>query len=210
MSEKTELSLSDRGLQRRTRFLDAATEVFLQCGYESASLQEIVSRAGGSLTTLYRLFGNKEGLFQAVIDRRASWLLEQFDLPQMKGRDPQTVLNKVGNRFLETMLAPEVLSLYRLLVVEAVRNPRLREIFLAVAPERSIRALADYLESEVQIGRLQLPDCATAATLFFSMVKGERHARSLMGEEIRLTEEQREQAVAEVVDLFLNGCRPRG
>ena len=46
--------------------LQAAREVFLEQGYEAASVNDVVRRAGGSLATLYAQFGNKEGLFQAV------------------------------------------------------------------------------------------------------------------------------------------------
>ncbi len=198
----------ERGLLRRDRFLDAATEVFMQFGYEAASLQEIVSRAGGSLATLYRLFGNKEGLFQAVIERKSGRLLEQLDLPHMGGREPQVVLHNVGMRFLELILSPDVISLHRLLIAESARNPRLREIFLAMAPERSLRAVADYLETQVNTGRLQLTDCYLAATQFLNMIKGNFHMRSLMGENIRLTEAESERIVAHAVHLFLHGCSP--
>ena len=57
----------DRGVARRQAFLLAAREVFLEQGYEAASVNDVVRRAGGSLATLYAQFGNKEGLFLAVV-----------------------------------------------------------------------------------------------------------------------------------------------
>lgn len=197
----------ERGLLRRDRFLDAATEVFMQHGFEAASLQEIVSRAGGSLATLYRLFGNKEGLFQAVIDRRSGNMLAQLDLPHMGGIDPQTVLFNVGMRFVDVVLSPDVLSLHRLLVAECGRNPRLREIFMTVAPERSTRALADYLETQVISGRLQLEDCSLAAMQFLNMLKGNYHMRGLLGEVVDMPYAERQRVVTHAVNLFLRGCQ---
>ena len=197
----------ERGLLRRDRFLDAATEVFMQHGFEAASLQEIVSRAGGSLATLYRLFGNKEGLFQAVIDRRSGNMLAQLDLPHMGGIDPQTVLFNVGMRFVDVVLSPDVLSLHRLLVAECGRNPRLREIFMTVAPERSTRALEDYLETQVISGRLQLEDCSLAAMQFLNMLKGNYHMRGLLGEVVDMPYAERQRVVTHAVNLFLRGCQ---
>ena len=179
----------------------------MQHGFEAASLQEIVSRAGGSLATLYRLFGNKEGLFQAVIDRRSGNMLAQLDLPHMGGIDPQTVLFNVGMRFVDVVLSPDVLSLHRLLVAECGRNPRLREIFMTVAPERSTRALADYLETQVISGRLQLEDCSLAAMQFLNMLKGNYHMRGLLGEVVDMPYAERQRVVTHAVNLFLRGCQ---
>ena len=196
----------ERGLRRRDRILDAATEVFLQSGYEAASLQEIVSRAGGSLATLYRLFGNKEGLFQAMVERKSAHLLQQLEQPRITGKDAADVLNGVGVSFLELALSADALALQRLLIAEAGRNPRLREIYMAIAPERNLRAIADYLEGEVSAGKLQLDDCYLAATQFIGMIKGNYHMRRLMAEEFTLSSQERDTVVHHAVGLFLNGC----
>ena len=47
------VELCKRGEIRVERFLDAATEVFIEKGYQHARLSDIVARAGGSLATLY-------------------------------------------------------------------------------------------------------------------------------------------------------------
>lgn len=194
-----------RGLLRRDRILDAATEVFSQYGYEAASLQEIVSRAGGSLATLYRLFGNKEGLFQAVIERKSTELLESLDLPHMKGENPRKVLINVGMHLLKLILSDDVLAVHRLLIAESGRNPRLREIFMSMAPERSQRALQEYLQYMVEHGHLQIDDCAMAAVQFVNMVKGNYYMRRLLGENIVISESEQRREVEHAVTIFLYG-----
>ncbi len=62
-----------RGEARRSALLEAAREVFLEQGYEGASIEEIVRRVGGSKASLYAYFGSKQGLFWEVAcdaDRR--------------------------------------------------------------------------------------------------------------------------------------------
>src|SRR5690606_31086104 len=54
---RPDVELCKRGELRTERFIDAATDAFLEKGYRRASLSEIVGRAGGSLSTLYRVFG---------------------------------------------------------------------------------------------------------------------------------------------------------
>ncbi|MBS0385347.1 MAG: helix-turn-helix transcriptional regulator, partial [Proteobacteria bacterium] len=46
----------DRGVARRHAFLLSAREVFLEQGYEQASVNDVVRRAGGSFATLYAQF----------------------------------------------------------------------------------------------------------------------------------------------------------
>ena len=55
---------------RRDKILDAAENAFAQTGFEGASLRQIVSDAGVNLATVYYYFGSKEGLMEAVLDRR--------------------------------------------------------------------------------------------------------------------------------------------
>ena len=50
--------------------IEAAESLFLEQGYDATSLAAVVKRSGGSLATLYELFGNKQGLLRAIIELR--------------------------------------------------------------------------------------------------------------------------------------------
>lgn len=62
-------NLSKKSQDRYEKILKVGFNVFLKRGYEKASLTEIVKKSGGSLSTIYKHFGNKEGLFKAIIQR---------------------------------------------------------------------------------------------------------------------------------------------
>ena len=51
------------------RILDAAERVFLERGFQSASIDEIAARAPASKPTIYGHFAGKEALFAAVVAR---------------------------------------------------------------------------------------------------------------------------------------------
>ena len=51
---------------KREAILEAASHVFLESGFEGASMAEIAARVGGSKATLYGYFGSKEDLFVEV------------------------------------------------------------------------------------------------------------------------------------------------
>ena len=196
----------EKGLLRRDKILDAATQVFCQNGFDAANLQEIMAMAGGSLATLYRLFGNKEGLFQAVIERNSQQMIEKLASPLMQGKDPLEVLHTLGSNFIDLLSSPMVGAVHRLLIAESGRNPKLREIFVKTAPERNLRAVADYLQSLVKSGYLQLDDCYMAAQQLLSMFKGNYHMRCVLGETVVISEQEKSQYVKSAVSLFLRGC----
>jgi TetR/AcrR family transcriptional regulator, regulator of cefoperazone and chloramphenicol sensitivity len=61
--------VQQRGEDTRLRILQAALEVFAAEGYEGASTRTLAQRAGVNLPALQYYFGNKEGLYRAVIDQ---------------------------------------------------------------------------------------------------------------------------------------------
>lgn len=67
---------SDARANRR-RVLDAAREVFGTRG-EDAEVREVADRAGVGLATVYRGFGNKEGLLVALAEQTQDHLAEIF------------------------------------------------------------------------------------------------------------------------------------
>ncbi len=75
--------------------LERAMGVFWRQGYEGASLVDLTAAMGISAPSLYAAFGNKEGLFQAVLDHydkaRAAALAEVLNAPTAR---------EVASRFL--------------------------------------------------------------------------------------------------------------
>jgi AcrR family transcriptional regulator len=59
---------SARGRARLKKILEAATDLFLEVGYEQTSIDAILLQSGGSKSTLYAYFPTKQDLFRAVID----------------------------------------------------------------------------------------------------------------------------------------------
>ena len=56
--------------QRRRQLVEISRGVFAERGYEAASLEEIAERAGVSRPILYSHFGDKQGLFEAVVSEQ--------------------------------------------------------------------------------------------------------------------------------------------
>ena len=56
--------------ETRTRILDAAEELFMQHGFEGASMRMLTARAGVNLAAINYHFGSKDALIDAVFRRR--------------------------------------------------------------------------------------------------------------------------------------------
>ena len=52
----------------RTRLLDAATELFCRYGINATGVDAVIDQAKTAKTTLYRIFGSKEVLIEAVLE----------------------------------------------------------------------------------------------------------------------------------------------
>ncbi|HVI57640.1 MAG TPA: TetR/AcrR family transcriptional regulator [Luteimonas sp.] len=206
---RPDVELCKRGELRTERFIDAATDAFIEKGYRRASLSEIVARAGGSMSTLYRAFGDKEGLAHAIIQRHMATVTARLQDLSLSGLPPEAALRQVGDSLLDAVLSRESLLVHRIVIGEGKDFPDLRDWFFdnAVMPSQAI--LADYLDQEIQAGRLALPAPAIAASQFFMMIFGEMMIRVACG---NLSAPDPEVARAEVraaIDLFLHGALPR-
>ncbi|NEA42068.1 TetR family transcriptional regulator [Streptomyces sp. SID11385] len=82
-----ELPSTPRGAATRRRILDAATEEFALRGIAGARIERIISAARTNKAQLYGYFGNKDGLFDAVVADRTSDIVEMipFDADDLPG-----------------------------------------------------------------------------------------------------------------------------
>jgi AcrR family transcriptional regulator len=72
-------STAKRPADRRTRLLDAGTEIFASRPYEEVSVQEIAERAGVAHGLLFHYFGSKRGFFLAALERERDSVFRVFE-----------------------------------------------------------------------------------------------------------------------------------
>ena len=81
----------------RERLIESALSLFCRYGINSVGVDAIVDAAGTAKTTLYKLFGSKDGLVEAVLDREGSlwrsWFLGAIDGPGGSARER---LDRIG------------------------------------------------------------------------------------------------------------------
>jgi AcrR family transcriptional regulator len=81
----------------RDRLIEAATRLFCRYGVNSVGVDAIVEAAGTAKTTLYKVFGSKDGLVEAVLEREGrlwrTWFLAEIDGP---GGSAHERLKRIG------------------------------------------------------------------------------------------------------------------
>ncbi len=209
LRQRREVDLCERGEKRVGQFLEAATGVFLERGYRDAHLSEIVALAGGSLATLYRVFGDKEGLVHAIMADSIRSFGEGLDVLRDPTLSPEEALPAAVERMVSEILSPARIVSHRIVIAEGLNFPSLRDWFFEHGIAPAERRLTEYFEREKASGRLVLDSPAVAADRFYMMVFGGTILRSVNGlvtiADIERVREQAHQAVL----IFLRGVLPR-
>lgn len=98
------------------RVLDSAWDVFLESGYEVATMEQIAERAGITKTTLYLRHDDKSALLRATVnDRMSRWSLENSREGWIVGNTLEERLISLGCRILAMGNHPDILATSRLI-----------------------------------------------------------------------------------------------
>lgn len=115
--------------RKRTAILAAAKDIFLEQGFEGASMESIAAAADVSIMTLYRHAESKDDLFAAVIASACdpNDEEEQAGFIELMKRPLAEVLVEVGMIAQARLANPETVALMRAVMAETTRFPQLGE-----------------------------------------------------------------------------------
>lgn len=184
---------------KRQTILDAARAMFLRDGYAATTLEAVAAGAGVSKMTLYRHFGSKEVLFEALVRGMAEGIDELEGLEAQSG-DAHARLRAFGVAFARSLMRPEALALYRMIVSEAERFPDLARLFQDRGRAQAQGWVAALLREE---RGLDCDEAATRARDFDAMVLGDLFQRRLLGLETESSAEQIAEQVERACEFAL-------
>jgi len=195
---------------RRAAILKAAAEVFLEGGFERACIDDVIAKIGGSKRTIYKEFGNKENLFAEIITARtAQALAANLPKEELDKTDLRSALIAFAEGFLRLIMAPETLSLYRVVFGECRQFPMLGKSFYEGGPAQTRAQLAQILDHFKKRGDIAVSDLGFAADAFISMLRGNHHLQVVLGIRPPLSRKEIREIVEGKVDIFLNGVKAR-
>ncbi|MDO4630572.1 MAG: TetR/AcrR family transcriptional regulator, partial [Planctomycetia bacterium] len=128
---------TSRGMARYEKTLAVAHELFLKKGYVDTSMSEIVRAAGGSMTTAYQWFENKERLFVAVFLNALERTSRMIQTPTRVPSDWRDALELLLERLYDSSLC--------LLDQESRRTFLLEYLQVSTFRENSVPCLREYI-----------------------------------------------------------------
>ena len=170
-----------KDLEKRAQIMAAASRLFLELGFERATVDAIAAAAGVSKLTVYSHFADKEGLFRALIVAKCAEHFEAMDFVELAPLGPAVALGQIARGFLALMFHSDVLALHRVLMTSERGDTALNKTFWDAGPQPTIAALAALLARFDVENALCVAAPTQAADQFFSMLKGTDHLRMLLG-----------------------------
>jgi len=194
----------------KSRILDAAQQVFLKRGYQSASVDEISEMAPASKPTIYAHFDGKEALFEAVIARVITGLTN-FEDYEPSGRSVTDKLTSAGTELVERFLEDTV-GVTRATIAEADRFPALSRHVHEAGRDRAAAAVSHILNDATHMlqrgpkGPFSTKRSLATAQIFMDLILLPMLMRALMGEDAKHLRKEVPSFVRERVNFFLAAC----
>jgi AcrR family transcriptional regulator len=133
--------------RKREAIVQVATRAFLENGYAATSMSAIADELGGSKATLWAHFSSKEELFAAVIDGQVDSFSVDITETLVNQTFSRPALRRAALRYLECLLRPNAVYLFRLVVSEGERFPEINEMFYSRGPLKIRRCMRDFFET---------------------------------------------------------------
>lgn len=192
---------------KRRQIVQGARAVFLEQGFDGASMGEIARAAGVSKGTLYVYFTDKNSLFCEVVEQEshAQGMLSFEFSPAL---DVEATLRAFGTAYIQLICNPRGASAIRTVVAIAERMPNTGRQYYERVIANTIGRFARYLETNVASGALAITDCDLAAAQFMQLCQ----ATLFLPFIFQAIEPPSSARIAQVVDsatrMFLASYRP--
>ncbi len=167
-----------RVADKRQAIIDAARPIFLAQGWTGASLERVVAESGISKMTVYRHFGTKEELFEALVDGMCARMAQQAEEAPLPPEDHPTRnrLRSEAEEFTAALTQRDALALYRVIIADGWRFPTLARAFEQSGVSVLRRRIAAILS-----GAVPKEEVTTRASGFISLALGDAYLEAAIG-----------------------------
>jgi AcrR family transcriptional regulator len=215
MTTTPSLTETDEPTARQQAVLDAVLSLMVEEG-DQLTMTAVARRASCSKETLYKWFGDRDGLLTATVRWQAARVRAgRYDRPTLDIATLRDSLKGFAATWLTVISSPTSIALNRLAIGHAAsRKSNLGGIVLANGRFAIGERLRPVLEAGRDAGLLAFEDSETAFRTFFGLVGRDVQIRLLLGDTLTLSRDEIERDAARATDQFLTlyGGRvpPRG
>ncbi len=191
--------------EKDEKILTAATEAFLEFGFDGASMDLVAQRASASKTTLYARYPSKEALFVATLERDCEARAQDFIGMPVDDLPVDEALRRIGRRFLDIIWSPQSIRRVQIIQGEAPRFPEIARTFMRAGPGRTRPYVAEYFKRAAARGLIEIADPHFVADQFLASLLGMVHLELMLGLRDMPSEEEKDAFVCRATSLFARG-----
>ncbi len=144
-----------KSVEKTEAILKGAKKEFLVHGYAATSMDRVAKSAGVSKATIYSHFGDKEGLFNALIKSLAENKFQTImglQEPQSLEKNPKKVLQDLATRMLENAKSDRTFQDFiRIIIGESGRFPELAQAYVKNIAKPALETLTFYFKSHPEL-----------------------------------------------------------
>lgn len=192
-----------RDVEKNSAIIEAASELFLELGFDGTSMDGVAKHAGVSKQTVYSHFSSKEQLFGDAIHAAIAVYYPDRALASVENHTLEADLRAVCYRLATLLMSDRAIAMFRLLVAAAAKGPELGEIFWRSGPADIQKQLAEFLQTWVEKGALKIDDPEKAGQQLVALFKEPAHFKISIGIQPMLTAEEIDACVDDAVASFL-------
>ena len=197
-------------IERDQRLIEVATRLFLDRGFDATSLDAVAEAARVSKPTVYARYGDKRGLFAAVLRREiARWLAPlsaaaETQLGSASDISVEQRLVEIGREMLTFTCGPDAVAFSRMMTSQAINFPDIAKLGKEEGWLKAVATTARFFDHLVAQGALDVDDTTIAAEVFLDVVVGHTHRMATFGTPMEFKAAEKRMRAA--IKLFLAGA----
>lgn len=169
--------------QRRREILAAVLRVLRDHGINGASTARIAAEANCSKETIYNWFGDRAGLFGALISEQSKAVNAMLVGSIKDSGDAKVDLTNFAAALLDLLTGEASLLINRAAIGEMGNGNELAAILLAKGRSETSPLVMDLLNQARDQGLITFEDGTEVFSVFFGLIIGDRQIHSLLGGE---------------------------
>jgi len=194
---------SDTFTPRQQAVLTAALDLLVEAG-DGLTMTAVARRASCSKETLYKWFGDREGLLTATVQWQAAKVrVPLVDRRTLDANSLKASISQFGRDLLATIAGSTSVALNRLAVSHATEDNGLGAIVLDNGRFAMGKRLKPVLEAGRDARLLRFDNSETAFRTFFGLVVRDVQTRLLLGEKLVLSAKEIEADAERATEQFL-------
>jgi TetR/AcrR family transcriptional regulator, mexJK operon transcriptional repressor len=188
---------------KRDAVVLAARNLFFSRGFRATSIEAIAEAAGVSKVTVYGHFGDKAGIFEAVVQNVASRMETKMSAAAPPEADLSDTLIAFGCGLMGELMNEEMMLFERHMGAELAQHPALAKRFFEAGPGYMRLRLEKIIAAAHDRGEITVDDAKLAAHDLFGLWQGFDRAEAHFGIAQTLTADMIRTRVIRAVKLFL-------